>query len=244
LTIVNSILNVWSARHYNALSIKMKVESSLGMNLCLVNREEPSLDQRLLDPLLPSERCQLEKCENLIRRGFSTFFEVGQALLTIRDARLYREAFSTFEAYCHQRWGMGRSYAWHLIGAAARVRLLPPDAKTPRPANEFQVRPFLKLEVDQFPMAWQQVIARAKDGKITPALVRGVVAQMAEQKRAPKRQVAKKKKANMLPQGCSVGGFLVLLSEAKAAIQKGDTVKGVETIERLESELLGICTQF
>ena len=191
------------------------------------------------DPLKSDERRQLEKCEDILRNDLGTFFEVGKALLTIRDARLYREEFSTFEAYCHQRWAMGRTYAWHLMGAAERVKLLPADTKTPRPSNEFQVRPFLKLEPEAFPKAWEQVISQAKDGKITPALVQGVVAQMTPQKRLAKLDGKKRKKVK-LPKSCSVGGILVLLGEAKRAMEKGDTSKALETIQRIESELLGM----
>lgn len=194
-----------------------------------------------VDALQTEERRQLEKCEDVLRKGLGTFFEVGQALLTIREARLYREKFSTFEAYCHQRWAISRNYAWHLMGAAERVRLLPDDAKTPRPANECQVRPFLKLEVEAFPKAWEQVITKAKDGKITPALVRGVVAQMVPQGRVARPDGKRRRKAIRLPKGCSVGGILVLLSEAKRGIEEGDTAKALETIARIESELLGMC---
>ena len=187
------------------------------------------------------EQRELEKCEHVLRTGLATFFEVGQALLTIRNARLYRHDFSTFEAYCHQRWAMGRNYAWHLIGAAERVRLLPSDSKTPRPINEFQVRPFLRLEPEAFPKAWEQVVLKARNGKITPALVRGVVAQIEPRKRPLHTNGSRSKKANRLPKGCSVGAILVLLTEARMGLEKNDTKKAMEIIDRIELELLGMC---
>ena len=45
------------------------------------------------------ERNELERCEVVIRQGLETFIEVGQALMTIRDKRLYRIEFGTFEDY-------------------------------------------------------------------------------------------------------------------------------------------------
>ncbi len=33
-----------------------------------------------------------------------TFYEVGNALLQIRDERLYRQTHSTFEEYCREKW--------------------------------------------------------------------------------------------------------------------------------------------
>ena len=53
------------------------------------------------------EICTLAECEDVINRGLATFVEVGNALLRIRDERLYRAEFGTFEAYCRQRWQMG-----------------------------------------------------------------------------------------------------------------------------------------
>lgn len=190
--------------------------------------------------LKPDERSQLEKCEEVLRRGLGTFFEVGQALLIIREAQLYREEFSTFQLYCQDRWGMGRNYAWRLMGAAERIRLLPSDAKTPRPANEFQVRPFLKLEPKAFPEAWEQVISKAKDGKITASFVKGCVAQMTSKLNDPEPQKNQRRKPKKLPKGCSVGSILVLLTEAKRGIQSSDPSKALGIIDRIELELLGM----
>ena len=42
----------------------------------------------------------LSKHESVISKGLKTFSDVGNALLAIRDGRLYREQFPTFEEYC------------------------------------------------------------------------------------------------------------------------------------------------
>ena len=44
--------------------------------------------------LSASERSALEACEGILERGLGTFFEVGNALLTICDSRLYRDSRS------------------------------------------------------------------------------------------------------------------------------------------------------
>lgn len=219
-----------------------RAETSLKINLSQADLELADDNSNPANPLKPDQRRQLEKCEDILRKGLGTFFEVGQALLAIRHERLYREDFSTFEAYCRQRWALGRTHAWHLTGAAERIKLLAPDNKTPRPTNEFQVRPFLKLAAEAFPKAWEQVISMAKDGCITPALVRGVVAQIAPQDRQAKVAGSKpKRNAARLPKACSVGRILVLLSEAKEMVENGETVKVLDTISRVELELLGMC---
>src|SRR6476660_8234750 len=48
----------------------------------------------------------LNACEAIIQKGIQTFVEVGNALLEIRESRLYRGQYSTFEEYCRTRWAM------------------------------------------------------------------------------------------------------------------------------------------
>ncbi|MGP8106294.1 MAG: hypothetical protein ACLQLE_10435 [Desulfobaccales bacterium] len=54
---------------------------------------------------------ELETLEGVIAREMGSFMAVGNALLTIRDNRLYREGFKTFGDYCRGKWGVGKSYA-------------------------------------------------------------------------------------------------------------------------------------
>ena len=55
--------------------------------------------------LVESERSELLQHEQVIEKGLKTFVDVGNALLAIRDKRLYRQGFGTFEDYCKDRWG-------------------------------------------------------------------------------------------------------------------------------------------
>jgi hypothetical protein len=71
--------------------------------------------------LAPNEQFRLEQCEKAIERGLNTFVEVGRALTEIRDNKLYRISFKTFEAYCKERWEIGRSRAYELIDQAKVV---------------------------------------------------------------------------------------------------------------------------
>ena len=71
----------------------------------------PFLILSTMEILNIDERNELERCEVVIKQGLDTFVEVGQALLTIRDKRLYRASFRTFEEYCGERWGMSKPYS-------------------------------------------------------------------------------------------------------------------------------------
>lgn len=65
-----------------------------------------------------AHQLKLEECEEVISRGLKTFNEVGEALLSIRDCRLYRPGFSTFEDYCRERWDLKERQAYRLMDAA------------------------------------------------------------------------------------------------------------------------------
>lgn len=71
------------------------------------------------------EVTELGRLEAVIERGLTTFVEVGNALLEIRERRLYRETHGTFEGYCRERWGWSRVHAHRHIQAAQVAGVLP-----------------------------------------------------------------------------------------------------------------------
>jgi hypothetical protein len=87
--------------------------------------------------LTGGEKAHLKALEKRIEHGLMTFREVGEALLEIRDKRLYRMDFDTFEQYCRARWDLDRGRAYQIMGAAEVVGALPPGKA---PANEAQAR--------------------------------------------------------------------------------------------------------
>jgi len=68
--------------------------------------------------LTSNEQSVLSGLETIIERGKKAFVQVGTALLEIRDKRLYRAEYDTFEVYCNRRWGFSRRFANMQIGAA------------------------------------------------------------------------------------------------------------------------------
>lgn len=123
--------------------------------------------------LVPAEANRLAELETVIARGLATFVDVGNALLAIRDARLYRGTHDTFEDYCRERWGMSRIHAHRLIEAAEVSENLLPMGNMP--TNERQIRPLAKLEPEQQREVWQRVIETAPSGRVTAAHVQAVV---------------------------------------------------------------------
>lgn len=122
--------------------------------------------------LSEAESTELTNLETTIERGLRVFWEVGNALLTIRDKRLYRASHGTFETYCIERWGFTDEQARRLMRSSevvANLQQTPPIGGV-LPGNESQVRPLTKLkDPSQQRQAWQKAVESAPDGKPTGA---------------------------------------------------------------------------
>ena len=119
--------------------------------------------------LTVTESDRLAECEATIERGFQTFAEVGSALLEIRDSRLYRSEFGTFEDYCQTRWSMTRAYANRTIAAAQVVADLAPMGAIP--TSERQARELVGLPAETA-AAVMTAAVDATGGKPTAAAIR------------------------------------------------------------------------
>lgn len=126
--------------------------------------------------LAKTEASRLATLEATIERGLGTFVEVGEALREIRDGRLYREQYGTFEGYCREQWGISRSHAHRTIEAADVAATLPIGNK---PANEAQARELARLDDEQAQRnAWAEAVgwAQREERKVTATDVRRAVA--------------------------------------------------------------------
>jgi hypothetical protein len=104
------------------------------------------------------EQSVLAECEAIVERGMDSFIEVGNALLRIRNERLYDKkpghaGFATFQEYCEARWNMSRIHAHRMIEVAEVAENLLPIGNTP--ASESVVRPLAALPPAQQREAWQ-----------------------------------------------------------------------------------------
>ncbi len=120
--------------------------------------------------LTDGELQKLDELEATIERGLTTFVDVGNALLLIRDGRLYRAEHGTFEDYCRERWNLSRPRAYELINAAGVVSAMA-DTGLPAPSNERQARELAKVPEPQRAEVWRETVERT-GGKPTAAAVR------------------------------------------------------------------------
>ena len=168
-----------------------------------------------VDNLSEMEQIEYQACEAVLMMSSRTFVDAGQALGRIRDLRLYREEFNTFEDYCRAKWEYGRIYAHQLIAAAHLVTHLFANCKHRRPDRESQLRPLTGLPLDQAQLVWEKAAEHAGGRKITASRVR---AAMIELQFAPPTQPASKitrqKRAEQRRKlDEAIGQLLVLISQ-------------------------------
>lgn len=127
--------------------------------------------------LTVDEKIRLSTLEERIDRGMKGFVEAGLALAAIRDERLYRIEFSTFEDYCQSRWSISRPRAYELIGAAEVVQSLSAtaDKNTKLPDREWQVRPLTKVPEEKRPEVWAEAVELAGEEKVTRTHVEAAI---------------------------------------------------------------------
>jgi len=119
------------------------------------------------------ESHELERCEVVIKQGLKTFIEVGEALFIIRDKRLYRNEFNTFEDYCQQKWSLGKRYVNYMIAASESITNLGTIVPI-LPKTETQIRPLTSLEPEIQKEVWKEVVETHGEN-ITAAKVQSVV---------------------------------------------------------------------
>jgi hypothetical protein len=143
---------------------------------------------------------RLSALETVIERGQQTFIEVGMALAEIRESRLYRETYATFEDYCLDRWGWSASRSRRLISSAEAVAAMQsvPIGTVAPVQNEGQARELAKIkDPETRAQVWRQVneVAAEVETVITAKLVGEAV--------AVQKQIELKESGNgaALPQG-------------------------------------------
>jgi hypothetical protein len=128
-----------------------------------------------LATLNPAARVTLADCEQRIERALNGFVDMGQALTDIRDGRLYKATHGTFEAYCQERWDIGRDYADRMI-AAAQVVLTIVSKGLPAPTKESQARALVAVPEPERADVWREAVERT-GGKPTAKAITEVVAE-------------------------------------------------------------------
>ena len=121
------------------------------------------------------ERNNLVELEETIQKHLSAFYEVGFALMQIRDNRLYRETYATFEEYCREKWHFSKTHANRLISSAEVADNLTPMGVIPQ--SERSIRPLSPLPPQEQREVYQEAVRTAPEGKVTAKHVGEIIEQ-------------------------------------------------------------------
>lgn len=125
------------------------------------------------------EQQTLEHCEAVIGKNMLGVVEFGQALATIRDRKLYRADYETWEEYVAKRWEIKARTSYQYITAAQVFENVRSCAQNEiLPANEFQLRQLSRLDGDHQIQAWLDAVKTAPDGNVTGRHIAKVVGEM------------------------------------------------------------------
>lgn len=146
----------------------MKKNTSL--SVAVPAKSTPAILQRQSQILTADEQDEFEELESVIRASAESCFKAGAALAKIRDQKLHREQYETFEEYCKKRWDYSRSYCARLADMHKVMEDLKPYEKTDAmPTNESQARVFVPLNTEQRLILIKDVKDHSKTDLMTAA---------------------------------------------------------------------------
>lgn len=133
-------------------------------------KKSPVLDVELPVKLTTDERRELQKSEAIIELGIRKFWEVGTELLKVRNSRLYREDYATFQEYCETRWNFSRQRASQIINSTEVRATLSTSGCQTLPETERETRALQHLEPEEQVKVWKKAEEKA-GGKPSPAQI-------------------------------------------------------------------------
>lgn len=149
------------------MSRKSKGEAgSTGQTAVIVSAPQPK------PALSPVQQTELDRLEKIIKGGWKTFLEVGEALALVRDKELYKGKYDSFEDYWRLELGYSRSYAYKLIDSAEVSKQLSPIGDNgSKPLNEAQLRELISVPEGKREEAWKSAVKLAGEKPLTAKIV-------------------------------------------------------------------------
>lgn len=161
-------------RKFNMILLYPMVEETGGGTAVAEAPRKTDKPARKVKQLSAHEKEVFERMEGVIQSHLESFSKAGDALVAIRDGRLYRETHGTFEDYCRERWEMSKTQANRLIAAAQVIHNIEKVKESKDIAehlSESAVRPLTGLT----PKQQQKVIRKVAEKAPPPIAGRGVV---------------------------------------------------------------------
>ena len=137
-----------------------------------------------------TERTQLQQLEDVLQTARRWAVEEAKALLEIKEKKLWRGRYKSFEDYGLERWGYEHSQLYRLTQWGEVIRTVSPIGE--HPLRETHARPLYGLTRDQQREAWKSV-CRRHNGRRTAADVEAVVQAFLEPARPQERAASAQK---------------------------------------------------
>ena len=187
--------------------------------------------------LTPAELAERRTLETVIKRGWNTFLEVGNALLTINEKELYRDQYETFESYFRDHLGLSRSYTYNLMGSAKVYgQLSSIEDIGVKPLTESHLRELISVPEAKRVAAWKGALKLAGDKPVTAKVVHQAAAEFKSRSgRAAKavKQPASAPRVNLKP------AFKLIDEIAKLAVQNKPQLAKVTALRKYLLNLAG-----
>lgn len=115
-----------------------------------------------------SELTAFTRCHNILKKINQAFLDGAEALREMRDKKLYRHKYETFEEYCQEEHGWGRQRAYQLIEASEIKKSLPENVNNCL-QNEGQVRALSSIHPEYREEVIEKVVS---EGKVTAEAIK------------------------------------------------------------------------
>ena len=138
-------------------------------------------------PLTPERAALRAQHELVISQGLQAFVAVGEALLAMRDEKLYQPEYKTFEDYLKARWNISRAEGYRLMEAAQVVNSLSQGLRQML-ENPNQARALAEVP----PHLREEVLRRIMDADlaVTEQVVARTVSDLLDERRAQEKEGA------------------------------------------------------
>ena len=121
-----------------------------------------------------------------IQAGLNAFQRAGKKLIRIRDERLYREEYDTFEDFCKATLGKSKSYINNVIQGYELIQALIAQGETVLPDSERLARQLAKYPKGDRKLIWKRAVQIAGRKKPSYKLLRQAATEIVPSKEVEK----------------------------------------------------------
>ena len=135
-----------------------------------------------MDDITLPESARLIELEKVVVAGLQSWIEVGEALIEIRDSRLYRIEAGTFEEYCQSKFKIQKSYVYQLMTGSKVAR----DLSATADVSQKAIREIAKVAPEKRQEVFEKATATASGHVPTAREIKQVV-EIVEAEESPKQ---------------------------------------------------------